>query len=264
MGFVGGGAMAEALISGILKSGLLPSTCIYVCDPLPERRNFLVDRYHIHADGDVHTFLKDMDVVLLAVKPQVADVVLSGLMGKVSAGTLILSIVTGTSVEELEARFPGNPVVRVMPNTPAAVGEGVSALAFGTAAQADDRDRAMAVFRSVGRVLAIEEKLMPAVTGLSGSGPGYVFVIIDALADAGVKVGLTRRDAITLAAQTLLGSAKMVLETGQHPAVLRDQVTSPGGTTIAGIHVMEQCGVRSALISAVEASAEKSKLMGKS
>ena len=155
-----------------------------------------------------------------------------------------------------------NPVIRVMPNTPVAVGEGMTALALGSKADNEDGTVAQKIFDSVGKTVLLPESAMDAVTGLSGSGPGYGFVIIDALADAGVKVGLTRKDAITLAAQTLLGSAKMVLETGEHPAKLRDMVTSPAGTTIAGIHVLEQAGLRAALIDAVEAATLRSKAMG--
>ena len=171
-------------------------------------------------------------------------------------------MVAGLKIDKIEAAFKENAVVRVMPNTPVAVGEGMTALALGTNAQATDGEIAQKIFNAVGKTVLLGESSMDAVTGLSGSGPGYAFVIIDALADAGVKVGLTRKDAITLAAQTLLGSAKMVLETGEHPAKLRDMVTSPAGTTIAGIHVLEQAGLRAALIDAVEVATLRSKNMG--
>lgn len=263
IGFMGGGAMAEAIVGGILNAKLLPPGSIYVSDHKQARCDYFKGKYGAQAEVNIQTFLPEIDILVLAIKPQSADAAIREVYDKVKPTTIIVSVIAGLALAELEKNFGAQPVVRVMPNTPAAVGEGMSALALGKNAGENAAQMVLRIFNAVGRALVVEEKAMDAVTGLSGSGPGYAFVMIDALADAGVKGGLPRKTAITLAAQTLLGAAKMVLELDEHPAVLRDKVTSPGGTTIAGIHVMEQCGVRAALINAVEASAEKSKAMGK-
>ena len=262
IGFVGGGAMAEALLSGILQKELITAKNVFVSEIVADRREYLNNKYSVNVFADIKEFVQNVNILFLTVKPQVVEGVLADLKNIVSNDTLIISVVAGLKIEKLEAAFTVNSVIRVMPNTPVAVGEGMTALALGTKATVADGDVAQKIFNSVGKTVLLGESSMDAVTGLSGSGPGYAFVIIDALADAGVKVGLTRKDAITLAAQTLLGSAKMVLETGEHPAKLRDMVTSPAGTTIAGIHVLEQAGLRAALIDAVEAAALRSKAMG--
>lgn len=262
IGFVGGGAMAEAIIAGVLQAGLLAPERVYVADHKRERCAYLEDTYGVHACQDACEFAGKADFLVLAVKPQVAEAAMRQIEKAVRADAVIVSIVAGLSIAKLEAQFPAQAVVRVMPNTPVAVGEGMSAVALGTRATVEIGDAVEALFAACGKALVVLEKAIEGVTGLSGSGPGYAFVIIDALADAGVKVGLPRKTAITLAAQTLLGAAKMVLETGKHPAELRDMVTSPGGTTIAGIHAMERRAVRAALIEAVEASVEQSKVLG--
>lgn len=262
IGFVGGGAIAEALLSGILQKELITSENIFVSEIVSDRRKYLNEKYNINVFADAKELMKTVNILFLTVKPQVVEGVLEDLKSIVPSSTLIISVVAGLKLEKLEGAFVQNPVIRVMPNTPVAVGEGMTALALGSKADNEDGTVAQKIFDSVGKTVLLPESAMDAVTGLSGSGPGYGFVIIDALADAGVKVGLTRKDAITLAAQTLLGSAKMVLETGEHPAKLRDMVTSPAGTTIAGIHVLEQAGLRAALIDAVEAATLRSKAMG--
>lgn len=262
IGFIGGGAMAEAIVSGVLKAGLLAPEQIYVADHKAERCAYLTDTYGVRAALDACAFAGRVEYLVLAVKPQVADASMRQVAGAVRADAAIVSIVAGLSIAKLEAQFPAQAVVRVMPNTPVAVGEGMSAVALGAKATARTGEVVTTLFAACGKALVVSEKAIEGVTGLSGSGPGYAFVIIDALADAGVKVGLPRKTAITLAAQTLLGAAKMVLETGKHPAELRDMVTSPGGTTIAGIHAMERRAVRAALIEAVEASVEQSKALG--
>ena len=262
IGFVGGGAMAEALLSGILQKKLVKCSSIFVSEIVAERRQYLSDKYNINVYETAQDLVAKVNILFLTVKPQVVANVLSELQPIVKKDTLIVSVVAGLKIDKIEVVFKENAVVRVMPNTPVAVGEGMTALALGTNAQATDGEIAQKIFNAVGKTVLLGESSMDAVTGLSGSGPGYAFVIIDALADAGVKVGLTRKDAITLAAQTLLGSAKMVLETGEHPAKLRDMVTSPAGTTIAGIHVLEQAGLRAALIDAVEVATLRSKNMG--
>ncbi len=262
IGFVGGGAMAEAIIGGMLGAGLVTSEQVRVYDVSAARQMVLNEEYGV-GGSDMEELTKWANVLFLAVKPQVIGEVLEGLSGKVKAGTVVISIAAGVTIARLESHLAGIAVVRVMPNTPVFVNAGMAALALGTYATEEIGVFAKAIFDAVGRSIIVKESLLDAVTGLSGSGPAYGFVMIDALADAGVRVGLTRADAILLSAQTLYGAAKMVLETGEHPAVLRDRVTSPGGTTIAGVHIMEQEGVRGALIDAVVAATERSKEMGK-
>lgn len=262
IGFIGGGAMAEAIIGGILEAGLVCAEQVCVYDISDARLAVLKEEYGVDS-CDMDTLADKANILFLAVKPQVIGKVLAELEGKVSEDTIVISIAAGVTIERLQSHLPRVPIVRVMPNTPVFVNAGMAALAVGAYADMAAASLAKAIFDAVGRAIIVPESQMDAVTGLSGSGPAYGFVMIDALADAGVRVGLARRDAITLAAQTLYGAAKMVLETEEHPAVLRDRVTSPGGTTIAGVHIMEQRGVRGALIDAVIAAAERSKEMGK-
>jgi pyrroline-5-carboxylate reductase len=200
---------------------------------------------------------------VLAVKPQVLDGVLKE-VGAELAKALVVSIVAGVPISRItDACGRGGRVIRAMPNTPALVQQGMTALVIGDGVQEKDVASVRSIFESVGRVVPVEERLMDAVTGLSGSGPAYVFLIIEALADGGVKMGVPRAIAEVLAAQTVLGAAQMVLETGQHPARLKDQVASPGGTTIAGLHRLEQGGLRATLIDAVEAATKRSQELGR-
>lgn len=263
IGFIGGGAMAEAIITGLLSSGLCKPANITVSDIAHSRLEYLAKKLGVTTAQDNQLIARQSEILFLAVKPQVLDSVITPLKSAVSQSTLVLSIAASISIAKLEEYLPSIPVIRIMPNTPLAVGEGMSAISLGKHASTADGEVAMRIFSSSGKAVVVDEPLLDAVTGLSGSGPGYGFVIIDALADAGVRVGLSRQAAIMLAAQTLLGTAKMVLETGEHPAKLRDMVTSPAGTTIAGIHVLEQRGVRAALIDAVLAATERSAEMGK-
>lgn len=263
IGFIGGGAMAEALIRGIINTGLIQPQQIVVSDIIDQRRDYLMQNYSVTAVGDLNDVAKSADILFLAVKPQVVKAVMEQMSGHVGTATIVVSVVAGLTLASLQAKFPGCPIIRVMPNTPIAVGAGMSALALGKLATRQDSELVSRIFSSSGTVVTVGEELMDAVTGLSGSGPAYGFVIIDALTDAGVKVGLSRQTALVLAAQSLLGAAKMVLETGEHPAKLRDMVTSPGGTAITGIHVLEQKGLRGALIDAVAAAAKRSQEMGK-
>lgn len=263
IGFIGAGAMAEALVKGILEKNLLLAENIYLSDHKTERCEYLKKQYQVQAFVGADSFLDKVDVLFLAIKPQAAVKAMHEVKDKLPGQVIIISIIAGMKLDSLEAVFQTQPVIRVMPNTPVAVGEGMSAFALGKYAAEKETEIVEKLLSAVGKAILVKEEAMDAVTGLSGSGPGYAFVMIDALADAGVHAGLARKTAITLAAQTLLGAAKMVLETGQHPAVLRDQVTSPAGTTIAGVRVLEQKGVRAALIDAVAAATEKSKAMGK-
>jgi len=263
IGFIGAGAMAEALVGGIIENNLAVPSDVFLSDHKEQRCQYLVDKYQVKAFVGAASFLADVDVLFLTIKPQVAKTAIEEIYEQVPEKTIVVSVVAGLATEVLEQYFLKQPVIRVMPNTPVSVGEGMSALALGKNATAADSKVIENLFGAVGKALVVKESAMDAVTGLSGSGPGYAFVMIDALADAGVQAGLPRQDAITLAAQTLLGAAKMVLTTKEHPAVLRDKVTSPAGTTIAGIRVLEQRAVRAALIDAVQAAVDKSKAMGK-
>ena len=263
IGFIGGGAMAEAIVCGITAKNLIPSQNIFVSDHKDKRCTYLQGKYNINAFVGTETFIKNTDVMILAIKPQAAAKAIEEVKSAINPDTIVISIIAGMTVDVLEKSFTKNPVIRVMPNTPMAVGAGMSAISLGSHAQKQHSDIAEKIFASAGEAIIVEEKLMDAVAGLSGSGPAFIFVIIDALSDAGVKAGLKRDIAIKLAAQTVFGSAKMVLETGLHPAQLRDQVTSPGGTTIDGVHIMEQKGVRGAMIDTVIAAVAKSKAMGK-
>ena len=209
-----------------------------------------------------HEAVVSSDVVVLAVKPQVTAEVLKEI-GDVLTKRLVISVVAGVRLGRIiEACGPQARVIRAMPNTPAMVGEGMTALAIGLGVEESEVRCARQIFESVGRVVRVDERFMDAVTGLSGSGPAYVFLMIEAMADGGVKMGLPRETASLLAAQTVLGAARMVLETGQHPASLKDQVASPGGTTIAGLHRLEQGGLRGLLIDAVEAAVKRSQELG--
>lgn len=261
--FVGSGAIAEALVGGIIKAGLLLPSQITVCDISPERRIHMETKFGVASAGDASQVAPLADILFLTVKPQVIQTVLDSLAGVVPVTATVISVVAGTSIDTLQQKLPQVPIVRVMPNTPVAVGEGMAAITLGKYADEQAGELATMLFAAVGRTVMVAESAMDAVTGLSGSGPGYAYVMIDALADAGVRVGLPRAVAVTLAAQTLLGAARMVLETGEHPAKLRDMVTSPGGTTIAGIHVLEQAGVRAALIDAVVCATDRSREMGR-
>lgn len=263
IGFIGGGAMAEALIRGIIQSNLVQPDKITVSDVSGTRLEYLSNSLSVNVDTNNIAVAEKADILFLCIKPQVIHSVLETISSVISAPQVVVSIAAGICIETLEHYLPGVAIVRVMPNTPVSVGEGMAAISLGSKATAETGELISPIFSSSGRAIVVAETAMDAVTGLSGSGPGYAFVLIDALADAGVRVGLPRQSAITLAAQTLLGAAKMVLETGEHPAKLRDMVTSPGGTTIAGIHVLEQKGVRAAVIDAVIAATNRSIEMGK-
>jgi pyrroline-5-carboxylate reductase len=259
---IGGGQMAEALVAGVLGSQRLEPRQIAVTDPVAARRDLLKSRFGVAVGTDNAAAAQRADVIVLAVKPQTMAAVLPELRAAAER-KLVISIAAGVSLATLAAGLPGARLVRVMPNTPALVGEGMSVFSPGAGATAEDLARVRALLEAVGRVATVEEPLLDAVTGLSGSGPAYVFAAIEALADGGVKMGLPRQIADVLAAQTVLGAARMQVETGEHPARLKDRVASPGGTTIAGLHALEQGGLRAALIAAVEAATQRSKELGR-
>lgn len=260
--FVGGGRMAEALISGVLSSESYKAEQIHVADPDTARLDHLKRQYGVQIGLTNHEAVVSGDIVVLAVKPQVTTEVLKEI-GDVLAKRLVISVVAGVRLGRIiEACEQQARVIRAMPNTPAMVGEGMTALAIGPGVGDDEVACARQIFESVGRVVRVDERFMDAVTGLSGSGPAYVFLMIEAMADGGVNMGLPRETASLLAAQTVLGAARMVLETGQHPARLKDEVASPGGTTIAGLHRLEQGSLRGLLIDAVEAATKRSQELG--
>ena len=262
--FLGGGNMAEALIKGLLNAGTVKPEQMIVNDVSTERLEYLKKAYGITVEKSPREAATAAGIILLCVKPQVIDLVLSKIAPAADKSKLVISIAAGVTIARIEKMLSGEPrVVRVMPNTPALVLAGAAGAAAGTRATAEDMAVVQEIFGAVGRSVAVEEKLMDAVTGLSGSGPAYVFVIIDALSDAGVKAGLPRPLALELAAQTVFGSAKMVLETKEHPGKLRDMVTSPGGTTIEGLHALEKGKLRATLMNAVQAATERSKELGK-
>jgi pyrroline-5-carboxylate reductase len=258
-GFIGSGKMATALIRGMLRSGVAGTATIAASDPLESARAGLAADTGIRVYEANLPVVERSDVLVLAVKPQMMPQVLAQLRPLVGPRHLVVSIAAGISIASLhEGLGPERRVVRVMPNTPALLGEGASAYALGPGVPPVDEALVNAFLGSVGRAVRVPETMLDAVTGLSGSGPAFVYLMIEALSDGGVRVGLPRDIATMLAAQTVLGGARMVLETGLHPGVLKDQVTSPGGTTIAGLHALERGGVRSALIDAVEAATRRS------
>ncbi len=262
--FLGGGNMAEALIKGMLAAGVARAEQLIANDVSTERLELLSRNYGIVVQKSQKDAVSRADIVILSVKPQVIDAVLVKIAPVADRSKLVVSIAAGVTVERIEKVLRGGPrVVRVMPNTPALVLAGAAGLAAGSSATDEDLALARQIFGAVGRAVVVDEKLLDAVTGLSGSGPAYVFTIIEALADAGVKAGLPRAMALELSAQTVYGAAKMVLETGEHPGKLRDMVTSPGGTTIAGLHELEKGKLRATLMNAVEAAALRSKELGK-
>lgn len=263
IGFIGGGNMAEAVIRGLLAGGV-PADGLLAAEPMAERREFLRSTYGIDAHAGNGEVAAKAEILIIAVKPQIFRGMAAELGKSVLEGKLIISIMAGIPTSAIEEACGASArVIRVMPNTPALVLAGASALCKGENATGDDLALAREIFDLVGTSCTVDEKLMDAVTGLSGSGPAYVFMFIEALSDAGVKNGLPRDVATQLAAQTVLGSAKLLMETGDHAAVLKEKVTSPGGTTIAGIAALERDSFRSAVMAAVDAATARSAELGK-
>lgn len=263
IGFLGAGRMATALARGFLKAGLVTPDQVVASDPLTAARDAFARETGARGVAANVGVAASAEVLIVAVKPDQVAALLSEIAGQLTPGHLVVSIAAGVTIAKLEAAAPeGTRVVRVMPNTPALVGASASAYALGHHATTGDAELVQRLFGSVGVALEVKEKLLNAVTGLSGSGPAYAFLMIEALADGGVAAGLPREIAQRLAAQTLLGAAQMVLETGQHPGALKDAVCSPGGTTIEGIHELEKAGVRAALITAVRTAADKAAKLG--
>lgn len=264
IGFIGAGNMAEALIRGLVRGGHVPAARIAASAPRRERLDELKAAYGIDVTSDNREIAKRSGLIVLSIKPQIMDKVLREIGDQVAPGTLVVSIAAGVDTETIEeALAEGVRVIRAMPNTPALVGAGATAISPGKHAGEADLAAAKALFDAVGITVQLEETHLDAVTGLSGSGPAYIFLILEALADAGVKVGLSRRNAQRLAAQTVMGSAKLLLDTDEHPGKLKDMVTSPGGTAIAGLHTLEAGGLRTTLINAVETATKRSRELGR-
>jgi pyrroline-5-carboxylate reductase len=264
IGFVGAGQMARALAAGFVRAGLVAAGQVSAADPVPAAHEAFAKAVPgarlCPSNAEV---AREADIVVLAVKPQQMSAALAEISGTVSSRHLIVSIAAGVRLATLAAGLPdGVRLVRVMPNTPCLVGQSASGYALGPRATAADGETIQRFLEAVGSAYRVDEKLLDAVTGLAGSGPAFVFVTIEALSDGGVRMGLPRDVALALAAQTVKGAAEMVLSTGLHPAVLKDQVASPGGTTIAGLAALEQGNVRSGLIAAVEAATRRSVELG--
>ena len=264
IGIIGSGNMAEAIIKGIISSGIVSPEKVISSDIRTDRTSLFSESFGISTTSDNLELVSQVEIVILAVKPQIIESVLEEIAEAIDTSKLIISIAAGVTLKRIEGILKtGCRVVRVMPNTPALIGEGVAALSPGQNTIKEDLDVAGKIFDAVGKTVVVEEGYMDAVTGLSGSGPAYVFLMIEALVDAGVKVGLTRETARTLALQTVFGSVKMLQETGEHPAKLKDMVTSPGGTTIAGLHVLEAGNIRAVIMDAVEAATNRSQDLGR-
>lgn len=264
VGFIGGGNMGEALIKGLLSTSPMPAENLCVFDVSKNRQKYLEDRYRVTLCKSIDEIAQKNKILVLAVKPQNMQEVLQELALSLSSGSLIISIAAGVTMESIAAALPEEiPIIRVMPNTPALVQQGASALARGKHVSDEQMGIALDIFQAVGKAIAVEEKWMDAVTGLSGSGPAYVLMLIESFIDAGVLVGLPRATSRELVLQTFLGTVRMVEETGKHPAELKDLITSPAGTTIEGLKVLEEWGIRGALMEAVRAATVRSAELGK-
>ena len=264
IGFIGGGNMAEAILKGMLSSSLIKASNIFVSEPNKSRQTFLTTEFKVKVVKENLDLVKKADVLIVAVKPQIIREVLKDIADQVDSKKLVISVAAGVPISQIEnALSKGKKkklcVVRTMPNTPSVVQEGVTAITAGKGVGKPDLKISHEIFQAVGRTVEVAEEQIDAVTGLSGSGPAYIFMIIEALSDAGVKMGLSRQVANELTVQTVLGSALLVRETGTSPGELKNRVTSPGGTTIAGLHALEKGSLRATLMNAVEKATLRSK-----
>jgi len=268
LGFIGGGNMAEAMIKGLISSSFVESKNIFVSDVVSERLEFLHSEYKVKTVLDNRELVEKSDILILAVKPQVVKKVLENVRDLIDAKKLLVSVAAGVPISTILAVLKTGQdrkynIVRTMPNTPALVQEGVTAIAAGENVSKADIQIVHRLFEAVGKTVDVDEVHLDAVTGLSGSGPAYIFMIIEALSDAGVKMGLSRDVSNILTIQTVLGSAKLARESGKHPGELKDMVTSPGGTTISGLHTLEAGGLRTTLMNAVESATKRSQELGR-
>lgn len=261
VGFIGAGMMASALMDGINSAKIVPPSSITCSDVGTAALERAKAKGYNTVTNNSDLVLASVTAVVLAVKPNIIPDVCNEIAA-LDSSALIISIAAGVTLNQLEALLPGKRVVRVMPNTPCMVGESAAGYALGKHCMDSDRDIVQLIFGSVGLAMEVKEYLLDAVTGVSGSGPAYVFQFIEALSDGGVRCGLPRDVATKLAAQTCKGAAEMVLKTGTHPGQLKDGVTSPGGTTIAGIDALEQGGLRATVIAAVKATTKRSMQLG--
>jgi len=263
LGIIGGGNVGEALIAGVIQSGLFSPEEVRFSEPRPDRRDYLREKYQAPAAKSNLDLVAHTPILILAVKPQSVPEVLSEIGPALKKDHLLISICAGVPLDYLQS-YCRQPIrmIRAMPNTPALIQKGATALAPSPQAKAEDLSTAEAIFQAVGITVIVKESLMDAVTGLSGSGPAYVFAAIEALAAGGVKEGLSQEAALALTTQTVLGAAHLIQSTGKHPATLRDQVCTPGGTTISGLYAMEEGGFRLALMNAVISATRRSKELG--
>lgn len=262
--FIGSGAMAEAIIKGILGKGLIAPERIIASDPVPARQTVMAETYGVQSTGDNDSAISGADIVVMSIKPQVYGKVAAGLQGKLGADALVLSIMAGITSKALCDGLAHDRVVRAMPNTPAQLNMGVTAWMPTAGVTAEQREQTALILGALGEQIPVEkEDYIDMQTGLGGSGPGFVLLLIEAMIDAGVQMGFSRADAQTITLQTMAGSVALVKETGKHPAELRNLVTSPGGTTAAGIYELEKAGVRTALTNAVLAAYHRSQELGR-
>ena len=263
IGIIGTGRIGEALIRGVIAADLCQGDRIFASDVDEERLDALHSELGINTSTDNTDTVGNAETIILAIKPQIIASVLQSVKPQIGEEHLVISVAAGVQVRAIEENLPaGARLIRVMPNIACTVGQAISAISAGTHATESDLETARTIFGSVGRVVSVPESMMDAVTGLSGSGPAFVFQMIEALADGGVHEGLPRDIALELAAQTVLGAAAMVLETGEHPGVLKDMVTSPAGTTIRGIYALETRGLRAGMMNAVIAATRRSRELG--
>ncbi|MBI3091150.1 MAG: pyrroline-5-carboxylate reductase [Candidatus Tectomicrobia bacterium] len=263
LAFLGGGNMGEAMLKGLLNARFAEPQQLLVADINRQRVEYLERTYGVRGAVNNREAVAEADVIILAVKPQNLPELLQDIREELDETKLVISIAAGVPLRTIEEIVKKElRLIRTMPNTPALVQEAATALARGTFASEPDLKLAEQIFASVGKTIVIEENLMDAVTGLSGSGPAYVFLLIEAMADSGVKMGLTRQASLLLSAQTVLGAARLLLETNEHPGRLKDMVCSPGGTAIVGLHTLEQGGLRTTIINAVEAATKRSIELG--
>ncbi len=268
LGFIGGGNMAEAMVNGLITASFIEARNILVSDPISERLEYMHSEYKVRTTSDNRELVQKSDILVIAVKPQSVKKILKNFADLVDGEKLIVSVAAGVPISLIEEILDGKsekkvPVVRTMPNTPALVQEGVTAICRSEHVTKTEMKIVHRIFEAIGRTVDVEEGHIDAVTGLSGSGPAYIFMIIEALSDAGVKMGLPREVANILTVQTVLGSAKLARESGKHPGELKDMVTSPGGTTISGLHALEEGGLRTTLMNAVENATRRSMALGK-
>ena len=263
-GFIGAGNMGSAMISGILEGGLAEKKDITFVTASSRSAKKIEDRFGIEASKDATSLASNSSVIILAVKPKQLDDVLPEIRESLDADSIVISVAAGKSISDIDSALLSIAVAgklkvaRAMPNTPAAVGEAMSAVCFNDRFEDTEKEEVLSVFRSFGKAEEVDEGLMDTVTGLSGSSPAFIYMLIEAMADEAVKCGMKREAAYTFAAQTVKGSADMVLKTGKHPGELKDQVTSPGGTTIAGVLALEKNGFRSAVTEGIDAAVKRS------